>query len=144
MRYRESVRGTQTSKPADIESNGDSVYARSGIVRVTTDSDGEQREEWQYEEAEMTRSEFSRLMALDASWVTEWSDAMRVAERRARYERMDPIVSSLRRKIDLGIDAESNRQKLMEVQTYLHAVHETVEQSTYPSEVVYPDEPADI
>lgn len=144
MRYRESVRGSQTSRPADIESNGDSVYARSNIQRVTMEDEGEQRAEWQYEEVEMTVSEYSRLAALDASWVTEWCDAMRVAERRARYERMDPKVSSLRRKIDLGIDAEACRTKLMEIQTYCNAVTETRTQAGYPQEVVYPEEPTDI
>lgn len=144
MIYRAIVRGTQASKPADIESNGDAVYARGSITRITVQDGDMTREEWQYEEVQMSSTEYSRLLALDSSWVREWSDAMRVAERRARYERMDPIVSSLRRKIDLGIDADSNRQKLMEVQTYLHVVHETVEQSTYPFEVVYPGEPTDI
>ena len=141
MKYRAEVHGSQASKPADIESNGDVVYARANIIRVTVEDGDMTREEWQYEEVEMTSGEWSRMLALDTSWVTSWSDAMRTAERRARYERMDPRVSSVRRRIDLGDDVEVNKAKLLAYQEYCAAVTATREQAGYPQEVVYPDEP---
>lgn len=142
MRYTERVQGSQTSV-LDVEHNGGSVYVRAGIERYArTDEDGRTDEGWVYDEVQMTETEWQRLLALDSGWVRVWSDAMRVAERRARYERMDPVVSSIRRRIDLGIDTESNTAKLKTIQTYLNAVHETVNQATYPTVVEYPDEPA--
>lgn len=143
MIYRAIVRGTQASKPADIESNGDAVYARGSITRITVQDGDMTREEWQYEEVQMSSTEYSRLLALDSSWVREWSDAMRVAERRARYERMDPRVSALRRRIDLGDDVEVNTAKLMTLQTYCAAVTATRTQAGYPAVVEYPEEPED-
>lgn len=143
MKYKAEVSGSQESKPADIENNGNSVYARANIRKVTVEDGDRTREEWRYEEAEMTSGEWSRMLALDTSWVTAWSDAMRTAERRARYERMDPRVSSVRRKIDLGDDAEGNRAKLMAYQEYCAAVTATREQPSYPQDVTYPDEPDD-
>lgn len=143
MIYRAIVRGTQASKPADIESNGDAVYARGSITRITVQDGDMTREEWQYEEVQMSSTEYSRLLALDSSWVREWSDAMRTAERRARYERMDPRVSALRRRIDLGDDVEVNTAKLMTLQTYCAAVTATRTQAGYPAVVEYPEEPED-
>lgn len=128
--------------PDDIEVNGDRIYARANVTRVDElDGDEPGFKGWQYEEAVLSQTEFDRLKALDSSWVKSWSAALRTAERRARYERMDPKVSSLRRKIDLGIDVESSKQKLMELQTYCNGVKETVSQSGYPEVVKYPDEP---
>ncbi len=141
MRYRAEVHGTQASKPADIESNGGVVYARGNIEKVTVEDGDMTREEWQYEEVVMTSGDWSRLLALDTSWVREWSDALRTAERRARYERMDPRVSSVRRRIDLGDDVEANTAKLMTYQQYCAAVTATREQAGYPQDVVYPHEP---
>lgn len=143
MIYRAIVRGTQASKPADIESNGDAVYARGSITRITVQDGDMTREEWQYEEVQMSSTEYSRLLALDSSWVREWSDAMRTAERRARYERMDPRVSALRRRIDLGDDVETNTARLMTLQTYCAEVTATRTQAGYPSVVEYPEEPED-
>lgn len=128
--------------PDDIEVNGDRIYARANITRVDEpDGDEPGFKGWQYEEIVLSQTEFDRLKALDSSWVKSWSAALRTAERRARYERMDPKVSSLRRKIDLGIDVESSKQKLMDLQTYCNGVKETVGQSGYPEVVKYPDEP---
>ncbi len=143
MKFRAEVSGTQESKPADIESNGNSVYARANIRRVSVEDGDRTREEWRYEEAEMTSAEWSSLLALDSSWVGSWSDAMRTAERRARYERMDPRVSSVRRRIDLGDDVEGNTVKLMAYQQYCAAVTATREQPGYPQDVTYPAEPND-
>ena len=141
MRYTADVRGSQPRKPADIEFNGSRVYARSGIRQVAEDCEGESITMWAYEEAEFSTSEWHRMLELDSSWVTEWSAPLRTAERRARYERMDPIVSKLRRLIDLGIDADANCAKLQAVQTYCKAVTDTQRQASYPTVVDYPEEP---
>lgn len=129
--------------PDDIEINGSNVYARANIVRVD-EPDGEEPgfKGWQYEEAILSKTEFDRLKALDSSWVQVWSAAMRTAERRARYERMDPKVSSLRRKIDLDIDADASKEKLSRIQEYCNKVKETTKQSGYPAVVEYPEEPS--
>lgn len=141
MEYNEKVRGTQQIAPADIERNGTKVYARAGIVRVDEGEGDEEFHGWEYEEAVLSTEEFSRFANLDSSWIVEWNSALRTAERRARYERMDPKVSSLRRLIDLGIDVEANTTKLMSIQTYCRGVTETQNQVEYPAEVVYPEEP---
>lgn len=138
MRYTAGVQGSQTSV-LDFEVNSNSVYARANIEKIETEDGGTM---WRYDEVQMTRTEYQRMLALDSGFVREWTAPARVAERRARYERMDPVVSSLRRKIDLGIDAEKSKTKLVQVQEYLHQVHETTGQAGYPLTVEYPDEPS--
>lgn len=130
--------------PDDIEVNGNNVYARANIKRVEEpERDGMPGfVGWQYEEAILSRTEFDRLKALDTSWVREWSAALRTAERRARYERMDPKVSALRRMIDLGIDVGASTEKLMTLQEYCRAINRTKDQPGYPMTVEYPEEPS--
>lgn len=143
MIYREAVRGTQARMPDDIEINGKKVYARAKIERIDEEDTTEEPgfHGWQYEEAILTAQEFDALKALDFSWVELWSDAMRTAERRARYERMDPKVSSLRRRLDLDPSDTEAKEKLMDIQAYCKAVTDTQEQEGYPLQVTYPDEP---
>lgn len=138
MRYTAGVQGSQTSV-LDFEVNANTVYARANIERIETEDGGTM---WRYDEVQMTRTEHQRMLALDSGFVCEWTAAARVAERRARYERMDPVVSALRRQIDLGKDVEESTAKLKEVQAYLDAVHETIHQATFPETVEYPDEPS--
>ena len=141
MRYSAEVRGSQPRKPADIEFNAGRVYARTSIRQVTEEMEGDSMTFWAYEEAELSPTEWDRMLELDSSWVTEWSAPLRTAERRARYERMDPIVSKLRRLIDLDIDTNDNQAKLTAVQTYCKAVTDTQSQASYPMVVIYPEEP---
>lgn len=141
MRYVTAVQGSQAQKPDDFEKNGSRIYSRGSIQRITeTDEEsGETREFWQYDEVVLTKSEYDRLLALDPSFISEWSDAARNAERRARYERMDVQVSRLRRRIDLG--NTSAQSKLQEVQEYCEAVSATQKAKAYPLTVEYPEEP---
>lgn len=143
MRYNPNVKGSQSHIPDDIEVNGNNVYARANIVRIEEpERDGIPGfKGWQYEEVILSRTEFDRLRALDSSWIREWSAAVRTAERRARYERIDPKVSSLRRKIDLGIDVDESTEKLMTLQRYCREVNRTKDQPCYPNVVEYPEEP---
>lgn len=140
MRYIAEVQGSQPSV-LDFEINGETVYARAGIERVTRTEDDREESYWAYSEVQMSRTEYQRMLALDSGFVREWTAPARVAERRARYERMDPVVSALRRRIDLGKDVDGNTAKLGTVQEYLDAVHETIHQASYPEIVEYPDEP---
>lgn len=140
MIYNAEVQGSQPAV-LDFEINAETVYARAGIERMTRTEDDREESFWSYSEVQMSRTEYQRMLALDSGFVSEWTEAARVAERRARYERMDPIVSALRRRIDLGKDVEENTSKLKAVQEYLDAVHETIRQATYPEAVEYPDEP---
>lgn len=143
MIYNASVQGTQASKPADVEINGNAVYARANIARTTVGEGTEAIKVWTYEEAQMTLSEWQRLLVLDSSWIGSQNAATRTAERRARYERMDPLVSKRRRLIDLGIDVEENQTRLTAIQEYCKAVTDTQASPTYPAEVEYPEEPSD-
>lgn len=143
MRYVTDVKGSQKTMPEDFEVNGARVYARAGIQEYSEASDtGETIKGWTYEEVVLTAAEYDALKALNTDWVKVWSSALRCAERRARYERMDPKVSSLRRKIDLGIDVEENQARLLAIQEYCKAVTDTQESEGYPSKVTYPDEPS--
>ena len=144
MRYHKDVRGSQPIMPDDYEVNGSRVYARANITRFEEPEEDDMPgfKGWQYEEAVLSNTEYDRLKALDTSWIREWSAALRVAERRARYERMDPKVSSLRRKIDLGIDTDAAQAKLMEIQRYCNAVKDTTKQPGFPMTVEYPEEPS--
>lgn len=141
MRYVEGVRGTQYGKPADVEQIGSVVYARAGIERKQEEQEGETVSFWEYDEAVLSREEYESMRALATGWVRTWNAALRTAERRARYERMDPKVSSLRRLIDLGVDVEENTAKLNLIHEYCKAVTDTQWQEGYPARVTYPDEP---
>ena len=142
MRYVTSVQGSQAQQPDDFERNGERIYSRGNIQRITETDEvsGEKRELWQYDEIVLTKAEYDRLLALDSSFITEWSDAARNAERRARYERMDVQVSRLRRRIALG--DTSAQAKLKAVQEYCEAVSATQKARAYPLTVEYPEEPA--
>jgi hypothetical protein len=145
MRYREGVRGTQAQMPEDIGMNGMRVYARANIRRIDEEDTEDQPgfHGWEYDEAVLSSEEYDALKSLTPPWSdSEWNAALRTAERRARYERMDPKVMSLRRLIDLGIDIESNKEKLASINAYCQAVTETKHQERYPAEVIYPQEPA--
>lgn len=141
MRFVTAVQGSQAQKPDDFERNGNRIYSRGSIQRITeTDSESDEtREYWQYDEVVLTKAEYDRLLALDSSFITEWSDAARNAERRARYERMDVQVSRIRRRIDLG--DTSAQAKLTEIQQYCEAVSATQKTKAYPLTVEYPQEP---
>lgn len=144
MRYREAVRGSQAQMPDDIETNGSRVYARANIHRIDEEDTEDQPgfHGWEYDEAILTREEYDALKALNPPFQDhEWNAALRTAERRARYERMDPKVASLRRLIDLGIETESNRARLTNIQEYCEAVTATQDQEGYPLIVEYPTEP---
>lgn len=142
MKYSTSVKGSQAVKPSDFETNGRRIYARANIEQYTEEMDGQTVMGWTYDEVILSDGEYGALRELNTEWVTVWSAALRCAERRARYERIDPIVSSIRRKIDLGIDTEANQEKLLTIQTYCKAVTDTQESEGFPLQVTYPDEPS--
>ena len=144
MRYREAVRGSQAQMPDDIETNGSRVYARANIHRIDEEDTEDQPgfHGWEYDEAILTREEYDALKALNPPFQDyEWNAALRTAERRARYERMDPKVASLRRLIDLDPDDAEAKSKLATIQTYCKAVTDTQNRAGYPQNVEYPDEP---
>lgn len=147
MIYNEQVRGTQAVRPLDFEVNGGSVYARANITAVEETEGDEPFKGWQYSEVELTSQEFDALKMGITSVIPFWNEATRCAERRARYERMDPKVRSLERQIRVAYaeedvsGAEAAEAKLLQIHQYCKAVTETQNQSGYPQKVTYPDEP---
>ena len=86
MRYVTSVQGSQAQQPDDFERNGERIYSRGNIQRITETDEvsGEKREFWKYDEVVLTKAEYDRLLALDSSFISEWSDAARNARELTR------------------------------------------------------------
>ena len=63
MKYKK-VRGTQLTKPLELEVNIDTVYLRKNIERKSEiDELGEIHEFWEYDEMQMTFREFALMKA---------------------------------------------------------------------------------
>lgn len=63
MEYKK-VRGTQNTKPLELEVNVDTVYLRKNIERKSeTDEQGERHEFWEYDEMQLTLREFALMQA---------------------------------------------------------------------------------
>ena len=61
-----TVQGSQKTRPAEIDmtSSAVTVYQRRNIERITVeDEDGTTAELWQYEERQMTREEYTEMLA---------------------------------------------------------------------------------
>lgn len=136
MRFNAAVHGTQPVKPSFVEENGDHVYLRTNIERVTVKSDREgeeDRQEWQYDETVLNRTEYQsiiqgRLMS------GEWTDALRTAERMQRYREADDMLSKY------STDAV-DKTKYSAWKDYKAAVRATQDAAGYPQQVEYPDLP---
>jgi hypothetical protein len=63
MEYKK-VRGTQNTKPLELEVNVDTVYLRKNIERKSeTDELGQIHEFWEYDEMQLTLREFALMQA---------------------------------------------------------------------------------
>lgn len=143
MIINKNVKGSQPIKPNVIEKNNDVVYIRSNIQEKTEKIEDVSYKVWEYDENQLTRSEYDQLLNLSLIISDDaWNDGLQTAFREARYKRMDGPEQSARRKIELGIDVEKNQTKLQTILEYKQAVNETKNQPGYPNNVpVYPPEP---
>lgn len=149
MKYRTRVRGTQASKPEDFQKTTYCIYARANIKRIEEEANGDETGfiGWEYEEVEMSLAEYDALLDLHTGHFSNWTSALRCAERRARYERMDPKVHSLERQMRV-LNAQGDSEeyaeveaRLLKIHRYCIAVTDTQNQEGFPERVVYPDEP---
>lgn len=136
MIYHAAVHGTQPVKPPFAEENGDHVYLRTNIERVTVKSDREGEEdcqEWQYDETVLTRLEYQNVLQ-GRLMNGEWTDALRTAERSQRYREADDMLSKY------STDA-ADKAKYDAWKGYKAAVRATQDAAGYPQQVTYPDLP---
>lgn len=136
MIYNAAVHGTQAVKPPFAEENGDRVYLRTDIVRVTVKSDREgeeDREEWQYNETVLTRLEYQNILQ-GRLMSGEWTDALRTAERSQRYREADDMIAKYSTD---SVDADMKQKWI----SYKAAVRATQDAAGYPKTVGYPDLP---
>lgn len=136
MIYHATVHGTQSVKPPFAEENGDHVYLRMNIERVTVkgDREGEEdRQEWRYNETVLTRLEYQNILQ-GRLMSGEWTDALRTAERSQRYREADDMIAKY------STDATDAAMKKKWIE-YKAAVRATQDAAGYPTQVTYPDLP---
>lgn len=140
MRDNGTVQGTQSRKPKEIERNGNQVYIRSDIQRVSVEREGEDpMEVWQYQETVLSTVEYDVLSV--GAWSGVWTEPLRSVERYALHSATtDDTMQALRklREDDKTYDWQGQLDKL---DAYNKAIEDTKTQPGYPQTVEYPEYP---
>lgn len=135
-----TVQGTQAYKPKEIERNGNSVYIRSDIQRVTVEREGEDpMEVWQYQETVLDASEYDALSV--GAWSGTWTEPLRSVERTILHSATTDDTMQAYRKLRQGDKTIDWQAWLDTLDAYNKAVSDTKYQETYPDKVTYPDYP---
>lgn len=135
-----TVQGTQAYKPKEIERNGNQVYIRSDIERVTVEREGEEpMEVWQYQETVLESAEYDALSI--GAWSGTWTDPLRSVERRILHSETTDDTMQAFRKLREGDKTIDWQAWLDALDAYNVAIEKTKEQPDYPLKVVYPDYP---
>lgn len=143
MKFNGTVRGTQATKPACIEINGDTVYIRGDIVRKSEKKEDRSEEFWEYTENILTGTEFEAIKAsAPHSSIPDdaWNDGLQTMMRTILYEKTDGDRAKVERNIRLGIDVEVNTAKRDAIDAYCRKVELTKTAAGYPKNVPeYPE-----
>ena len=143
MKFNGIVRGTQATKPACIEINGDTVYIRGDITRKSEKRDDRIEEFWEYTENIFTKTEFEAIQAsAPNSSIPDdaWNDGLQTMMRTILYEKTDGDRAKAERNIRLGIDVEANTAKRDAIDAYCRKIELTKNASGYPRNVPeYPE-----
>lgn len=140
MKDNGTVQGTQARKPAEIERNGNQVYLRSDIQRVTVQREGEEPyEAWQYQETVMESAEYD-LLSIGA-WRGTFTEPLRSAERTMLHNASSDDTLQALRKLREGSRTMDWQAWLDQLDAYNVAIEETKNQPEYPLKVTYPEYP---
>lgn len=140
MKNNSTVQGTQERKPKEIERNGNSIYIRSDIQRVTVEREGEEpMEVWQYQETVLESAEYDALSV--GAWSGAWTEPLRSVERYILHSATTDDTMQAYRKLRQGDKTIDWQAWLDQLDAYNVAIEETQKQETYPESVVYPEYP---
>ena len=135
-----TVHGTQERKPKEIESNGNSVYIRSDIQRVSVEREGEDpMEVWQYQETVLSSAEYDQLSI--GTWSGTWTGPLRSVERTILHSATTDDTMQAYRKLRQGDKTIDWQAWLDTLDAYNVAIEQTKEQEGYPLKVEYPEYP---
>lgn len=135
-----TVQGTQAYKPNEIEHNGNSVYIRSDIQRVTVEREGEDpMEVWQYQETVLSSAEYDKLSI--GAWSGTWTEPLRSVERTILHSATTDDTMQAYRKLRQGDKTIDWQAWLDQLDAYNVAIEETKNQEGYPLRVTYPEYP---
>ena len=135
-----TVQGTQAYKPKEIERNGNSVYRRSDIQRVSGKQEGmEPMEVWQYQETVLSSAEYDKLSI--GAWSGTWTEPLRSVERYVLHSATTDDTMQAYRKMRQGDKTIDWQVWLDALDAYNVAIEKTKEQEGYPHTVEYPEYP---
>ena len=135
-----TVQGTQSRKPNEIERNGNSVYIRSDIQRVSVEREGEDpMEVWQYQETVLSSAEYDQLSI--GTWSGTWTEPLRSVERTILHSATTDDTMQAYRKLRQGDKTIDWQAWLDTLDAYNVAIEKTKEQEGYPLKVEYPEYP---
>lgn len=135
-----TVHGTQERKPKEIERNGNSVYIRSDIQRVSVEREGEDpMEVWQYQETVLSSTEYDQLSI--GTWSGTWTEPLRSVERTILHSATTDDTMQAYRKLRQGDKTIDWQAWLDTLDAYNVAIEETQNQPDYPLKVTYPEYP---
>lgn len=135
-----TVQGTQAYKPKEIERNGNQVYIRSDIQRVTVEREGEDpMEVWQYQETVLSSAEYDVLSI--GAWSGTWTEPLRSVERTNLHSATTDDTMQAYRKMRQGDKTMDWQAWLDTLDAYNVAIEETKNQEGYPLKVTYPEYP---
>lgn len=135
-----TVHGTQERKPKEIERNGNSVYIRSDIQRVSVEREGEDlMEVWQYQETVLSTAEYDQLSI--GAWSGTWTGPLRSVERTILHSATTDDTMEAYRKLRQGDKTIDWQAWLDTLDAYNVAIEETKNQGGYPLKVEYPEYP---
>ena len=135
-----TVHGTQECKPREMERNGNSVYIRSDIQRVTVEREGEDpMEVWQYQETVLSSAEYDKLSI--GAWSGAWTEPLRSVERYVLHSATTDDTMQAYRKLRQGDKTIDWQAWLDALDAYNVAIEETQTQPDYPNRVEYPEYP---
>lgn len=135
-----TVHGTQERKPKEIERNGNSVYIRSDIQRVSVQQEGmEPIEVWQYQETVLSSAEYDQLSI--GAWSGAWTEPLRSVERYILHSATTDDTLEAYRKLRQGDKTIDWQAWLDTLDAYNVAIEETKNQEGYPLTVEYPECP---
>ena len=135
-----TVHGTQERKPKEIERNGNQVYIRSDIQRVSVEREGEDpMEVWQYQETVLSSAEYDQLSI--GTWSGTWTEPLRSVERTILHSATTDDTMQAYRKLRQGDQTIDWQAWLDALDAYNVEIEKTKEQDTYPLKVTYPEYP---
>lgn len=142
MLISESVQGTQSRRPLEVEKTDTTVFGRRNIRKEEVSNDDEAQSVWVYDECKLSLGEFNQVIAgVLPSGVSEWNSFLRWFERGTILDYADRLISEAQTHVAMDDNASAWSDYIQNMYEYKNSVKATQSQESFPQSVVYPDLP---